>query len=89
MAKFLVVILTLGGRPLGDADTWVFPFLNGFGIAGYIDDDGTIPIAVPVKDKWNFVTGFSYEFNHHWSADAQIGFLGSREEVILAGAYRF
>lgn len=41
------------------------------------------------KDKWNYLCGFSFEFNKAWSLQASVGFGGSRDDVILSGGYRW
>lgn len=42
-----------------------------------------------VKDKWNFVVGSQYQINRHLMLRGEIGFLGSRNQVIAGLQYRF
>jgi hypothetical protein len=41
------------------------------------------------KDMWNFVIGTQYQHNKHWMLRAELGFLGSRTQVITGLQYRF
>jgi len=41
------------------------------------------------KDKWNYLIGFNWEMNRHWSVMAEAGFGGSRENFIAGATYRF
>ncbi|QLY24346.1 hypothetical protein [Bdellovibrio sp. KM01] len=36
-------------------DAWLFPFLNLFGILGYIHGDGSVPLNIAYKDIYNMV----------------------------------
>jgi hypothetical protein len=41
------------------------------------------------KDMWNFVIGTQYQHNKHWMLRAEVGFLGSRTQLITGLQYRF
>ena len=41
------------------------------------------------KDKWNYLLGLNYELKKAWSVQAEVGFGGSREDVIVSGGYRW
>ena len=41
------------------------------------------------KDAWNFIVGTQYQYNKHWMARAEYGFLASRTQFILSLQYRF
>lgn len=42
-----------------------------------------------LKNKWNFIVGSQYQINKHWMLRAEVGFLGSRNQVIAGLQYRF
>jgi hypothetical protein len=42
-----------------------------------------------LKDAWNFIVGSQYQLNKHWMVRAEIGFLGSREQLLTSLQYRF
>lgn len=42
-----------------------------------------------LKDPWNFVVGSQYQLNKHWMIRAEIGFLGSRDQLLVSLQYRF
>lgn len=41
------------------------------------------------KDPWNFITGAQYQINKSWMLRAEVGFLGSRTQVLAGLQYRF
>jgi hypothetical protein len=41
------------------------------------------------KKMWNFIVGSQYQYNKNWAVRAEIGFLGSRTQVITGLQYRF
>ena len=41
------------------------------------------------KDPWNFIIGSQYQLNKHWMIRAEVGFLGSRTQVITGVQWRF
>lgn len=41
------------------------------------------------KDPWNFIVGSQFQLNKHWMIRAEVGFLGSRTQVITGLQYRF
>lgn len=41
------------------------------------------------KDMWNFVLGSQYQYNKHLMVRVEVGFLGSRQQVIAGLQYRF
>lgn len=42
-----------------------------------------------VKDAWNFLIGGQFQFNKHFMMRAEVGFLGSRTQVLGGLQYRF
>lgn len=42
-----------------------------------------------VKDAWNFIVGSQYQFNRHLMLRFEVGFLGSRNQIIGGLQYRF
>ncbi|MBT4520543.1 MAG: hypothetical protein HOC23_11100 [Halieaceae bacterium] len=41
------------------------------------------------KDKWNYLAGFNWDLDKHWSLHAELGFGGSRENIIASLTHRF
>jgi len=41
------------------------------------------------KDPWNFIIGTQYQLNKHWMLRGEVGFLGSRTQVITGVQWRF
>jgi len=41
------------------------------------------------KDAWNFVMGSQFQINKHLMIRAEVGFLGSRTQVMAGLQYRF
>lgn len=42
-----------------------------------------------VKDAWNFIVGGQYQINKHFMLRGEVGFLGSRNQVLGGVQYRF
>ena len=63
--------------PLSEID----PSLNDFEIDYKIREDN--------PDKWNYSVGFNFEFQKTWSIQAEVGFGGSRDDVIVSGGHRW
>jgi len=42
-----------------------------------------------VKDAWNFIVGGQFQFNKHFMVRGEVGFLGSRTQVMTGVQYRF
>ena len=42
-----------------------------------------------VKDAWNFIAGAQFQMNKHFMLRGEVGFLGSRTQVIAGLQYRF
>jgi len=42
-----------------------------------------------VKDHWNFIVGSQYQLNKHFMLRMEIGFLGSRKQIMSGVQYRF
>ena len=42
-----------------------------------------------VKDPWNFIVGSQYQINRHLMLRFEVGFLGSRDQLIAGVQYRF
>ena len=41
------------------------------------------------KDPWNFIIGSQFQLNKHWMLRGEVGFLGSRTQVIAGIQWRF
>jgi len=41
------------------------------------------------KDMWNFIVGSQFQLNKHFMLRAEVGFLGSRNQVLTGVQYRF
>jgi len=41
------------------------------------------------KDAWNFIMGTQFQLNKHWMLRGEVGFLGSRTQVIAGVQWRF
>jgi len=41
------------------------------------------------KDPWNFIIGSQFQINKHWMLRGEVGFLGSRTQVITGVQWRF
>ena len=41
------------------------------------------------KDPWNFIIGSQFQLNKHWMLRGEVGFLGSRTQIITGLQYRF
>lgn len=41
------------------------------------------------KDMWNFIAGSQFQLNKHWMLRLELGFLGSRQQLIAGLQYRF
>jgi len=41
------------------------------------------------KDPWNFIIGSQFQLNKHWMIRGEVGFLGSRTQIITGLQYRF
>lgn len=42
-----------------------------------------------IKDAWNFIMGTQFQYNKHWMIRCEVGFLGSRTQVMTGLQYRF
>jgi len=42
-----------------------------------------------IKDAWNFIAGSQFQLNKHFMIRGEVGFLGSREQVLVGLQYRF
>jgi hypothetical protein len=42
-----------------------------------------------IKDAWNFIVGSQFQYNKHWMLRCEVGFLGSRTQVMTGLQYRF
>lgn len=40
-------------------------------------------------DMWNFLLGTQFQYNKHWMIRAEVGFLGSRTQILTGLQYRF
>ena len=55
--------------------------------------DGTTLIQYDLrqenKDKWNALVGFNWDVSKKWSLNTEVGFWGSRENIIMGLSYRY
>lgn len=42
-----------------------------------------------VKDAWNFIVGSQFQYNKHFMVRLEVGFLGSRKQIMTGIQYRF
>ena len=72
--------LTKAGEILASAD-------NAIGTIG----TSTVQYAMDKrpKDPWNFIIGSQFQLNKHWMIRGEVGFLGSRTQIITGLQYRF
>jgi len=42
-----------------------------------------------LKDAWNFIVGGQFQFNKHFMIRGEVGFLGSRKQILTGVQYRF
>ena len=42
-----------------------------------------------IKDAWNFIVGSQFQFNKHLMIRCEVGFLGSRKQIMTGIQYRF
>ena len=66
-------------------------FLNGLDQALNDENYSTVQYSLDKrpKDMWNFIVGTQYQHNKHWMVRCELGFLGSRQQVIAGLQYRF
>lgn len=66
-------------------------FLNGLDGALSTASSSTVQYGLhkSPKDMWNFIIGSQYQFNRHYMFRAEVGFLGSRTQVLGSLQYRF
>jgi hypothetical protein len=61
-------------------------------VDGALNDENESTVQYPLektlKDKWNFVIGSQFQFNKHWMIRAEVGFLGSRKQIMGGLQYR-
>lgn len=62
-------------------------------IDGALNDEESASVQYSLnkrpKDMWNFIVGSQYQLNKHLMIRAEVGFLGSREQVMAGVQYRF
>jgi hypothetical protein len=62
-------------------------------VDGALNDDQSATVQYSLnkrpKDMWNFVAGAQYQINKHYMIRTEVGFLGSRQQVIAMLQYRF
>jgi hypothetical protein len=56
-----------------------------------IGQDTTLDYSIRVepKDAWNYLAGAHWMISKSWSILGEVGFGGSRDDLIIAGFYRF
>ncbi len=66
-------------------------FLYGMDQALNDDQYATVQYSLDKrpKDMWNFIVGSQYQYNKHWMVRLELGFLGTRTQVIGGLQYRF
>ena len=62
-------------------------------VDGALSDDKTATVQYSLekslKDAWNFVVGSQFQINKHFMLRAEVGFLGSRKQIMTGLQYRF
>jgi hypothetical protein len=62
-------------------------------IDGALNDETTATVDYSIdkglKDPWNFIIGTQYQLNKKWMLRAEIGFLGTRDQLLASVQYRF
>jgi hypothetical protein len=63
---------------------------SGSGVPG-LGDETVLDFVVSQRnrDRWNYVLGFNWELGSDWSMQAEAGFGGSRDNLIVSGMYRW
>jgi hypothetical protein len=60
---------------------------------GALNDDQSASVQYSLeknlKDKWNFIVGTQYQLNKHFMLRTEVGFLGSRTQIMGSFQYRF
>ena len=78
-------------------------FVGGNYLVAEMDLTGSIDLPEPIagvetidfkisqknKDKWNYLFGANYDIGKLWSVMAEVGFGGSRDNVIAGINYRW
>jgi hypothetical protein len=66
-------------------------FLNSLDQALNDENYSTVQYSIDKRprDMWNFIVGSQYQYSKHWMIRGEVGFLGSRSQVIVGMQYRF
>ena len=66
-------------------------FLNSIDSALNDEESASVQYSLDKKpaDMWNFLLGTQYQHNKHWMVRCEVGFLGSRTQVLAGLQYRF
>lgn len=66
-------------------------FLNALDSAITGAENSSVQYALEKRpaDMWNFLIGGQFQYNKHWMVRAEVGFLGSRTQVLTGLQYRF
>lgn len=63
---------------------------SGSGIPG-VGDETSLDFVIRQRnrDRWNYLVGLNWELDPSWSLQAELGFGGSRDNLIVSGTYRW
>ncbi len=66
-------------------------FLNSIDSALNDENTATVQYSLDKRpaDMWNFLLGTQFQYNKHWMVRAEVGFLGSRTQILTGLQYRF
>ena len=66
-------------------------FLNSIDSALNDEESASVQYSLDKRpaDMWNFLLGTQYQHNKHWMVRCEVGFLGSRTQVLAGLQYRF
>lgn len=64
-----------------------------YSIDSALNDEKTATVQYSLDkrpaDMWNFLLGTQFQYNKHWMIRAEVGFLGSRTQILTGLQYRF
>lgn len=66
-------------------------FINGLDQALNDEQYASVQYSLDKRQKnmWNFIVGSQYQYNKHWMLRLEIGFFGSRQQLLGGLQYRF
>lgn len=66
-------------------------FLNSIDSALNDENNASVQYSLDKRPEnmWNFLIGSQFQYNKHWMIRAEVGFLGSRTQILTGLQYRF